>query len=48
MVDRCFISEDVGFDKPKKEFFDIVLNEVDCKDRSNVLLVGDNLITDMT
>ena len=48
MVDRCFISEDVGFDKPKKEFFDIVLNEVDCKDRRNVLLVGDNLITDMT
>ena len=47
MVDGVFISEDIGYDKPRKEFFDAVLHAIGDPQRERVLLVGDSLLTDM-
>lgn len=46
-MDGVFISQEVGFDKPEKEFFDGVFSVLGSVDRSRVLIVGDSLTTDM-
>jgi 2-haloacid dehalogenase len=45
--DGVFISEDVGFDKPKKEYFDHVFANISEKDKSKVLVIGDSLNSDI-
>lgn len=47
LIDRAFISETVGFDKPNKEFYDYILNQIGVTDRKTVMMVGDSLTTDM-
>ena len=51
LFDFVFISEDVGAEKPAKEFFDKVLVEVEAKigkfQLDEVLLVGDSLTSDI-
>lgn len=51
LFDLVFISEDVGAEKPAKEFFDKVLAEVEAKigpfGLDEVLLVGDSLTSDI-
>ena len=42
-----FVSETVGHQKPKKEYFDYVLSHIEEKDISKVLLVGDSLTSDI-
>lgn len=42
-----FISDELGVQKPQKEFFDIVLENINEKDKSRVLVVGDSLTSDM-
>ncbi len=42
-----FVSETVGYQKPRKEYFDYVLNSVTEKDRDKILLVGDSLSSDI-
>lgn len=42
-----FVSETVGYQKPRKEYFDYVLNAVNEKDKSRILLVGDSLTSDI-
>lgn len=42
-----FISEELGFQKPQREFFDVVCHEMGISDRSRVVMVGDNLRTDI-
>lgn len=42
-----FVSEAIGHQKPKKEYFDYVLSHIREKDISRVLLVGDSLTSDI-
>lgn len=42
-----FVSETIGHQKPKKEYFDYVLSHIKEKDISKVLLVGDSLTSDI-
>lgn len=44
---EVFVSETVGYQKPRKEYFDYVLNTVKEKDTSRILLVGDSLSSDI-
>lgn len=49
---NCFISdivssEEVGFSKPRKEFFNYLINKMENKDKSKMLLIGDSLTTDV-
>ena len=42
-----FVSETIGHQKPKKEYFDFVLSHIKEKDIGRVLLVGDSLTSDI-
>ena len=42
-----FISDDIGLSKPDREYFDYVLDRVDEKDISKILIVGDSLTSDI-
>ncbi len=45
--DGVFISEEIGFDKPKKEYFDFVYSRIPEKDKSKTLVIGDSLNSDI-
>ena len=45
--DGIFISERVGFNKPKKEFFDFCLEAIGNPERSECMIVGDSLTSDI-
>ncbi len=47
VFDAIFISENVGFEKPNKEFFDYVLTSLGVTDKSEVLIIGDSLTSDI-
>ena len=47
VFDACFISENVGFEKPNREYFDYVFEKLGIKDKTEVLLIGDSLTSDM-
>ena len=42
-----FVSETVGHQKPKKEYFDYVLSHIKERDIGRVLLIGDSLTSDI-
>lgn len=42
-----FISEDIGYNKPSREYFDYVLEHIEEKDKSKILVVGDSLSSDI-
>lgn len=44
---ESFVSEAVGYQKPRKEYFDYVLNVIPEKDKDKILLVGDSLTSDI-
>lgn len=46
-IKEAFISEDLGFNKPQKEYFDYVLEHIEEKDRTKILVVGDSLSSDI-
>jgi len=46
-VKKTYISDEIGFQKPRREFFDAVLADLGASDRSRVLLLGDSLTSDM-
>ena len=46
-VTECFVSEIIGYKKPRKEFFDYVLSHLAQVDKSNMLIVGDSLGADI-
>ena len=46
-VDGIFISDDIGFEKPNKEFFDYVLSHIEYNDKSEIMIVGDSLTSDI-
>ena len=47
IFDAIFISENVGVEKPNKEYFDYVFEKLGITDKSEVLLIGDSLTSDM-
>lgn len=47
LMEDIFISETLGFVKPKKEFFDACFAKIPDFDREKVLLIGDSLSSDI-
>lgn len=45
--DRVFVSEDAGHQKPEKEYFDFVIQNIPEKDKSKILIVGDSQSSDI-
>jgi len=45
--DGIFISEVMGFEKPRKEYFDRCLAQIEEKSRDRILIVGDSLSSDI-
>ena len=44
---KIFVSETIGYQKPKKEYFDYVLSHIKEQDIGRVLLIGDSLTSDI-
>ncbi len=44
---EIFVSETIGHQKPKKEYFNYVLSHIEEKDISKVILIGDSLTSDI-
>lgn len=45
--EKMFISEEIGFQKPKQEFFDCVLSDIQESENEEILIVGDSLTSDI-
>ena len=46
-VSEIFVSETIGYQKPRKEFFDCVFERIEEKDKEKILLIGDSLTSDI-
>ena len=46
-IKDVFISVEIGFNKPQKEYFDYVLEHIEEKDKTKILVVGDSLSSDI-
>ncbi len=46
-MDKVFISDEIGYDKPGKEFFDVVFRELVDVKKEKTLLIGDSLTSDI-
>ena len=47
IMDGIFLSEDLGYEKPRIEFFDIVMKAIGEPEKERVLIVGDSLTSDI-
>lgn len=47
IMDGVFISEEIGYPKPREEFFAHCLERIPEKDKSRILIVGDSLTSDI-
>lgn len=47
VFDGAFISEDLGYDKPSLEYFDLVFERIGSKNKEEYILIGDSLTSDM-
>ena len=47
VFDGVFISEDLGYDKPSKEFFDMVFYQIGSDNRDDYIIIGDSLTSDI-
>ena len=47
IFDGVFISEDLGYDKPSLEYFDLVFENIGSKNKDEYILIGDSLTSDM-
>lgn len=45
--DKVFVSEDTGHQKPEREYFDYVFENIPETDRSRLLVVGDSMSSDI-
>lgn len=45
--DGCFISEDIGYEKPSVKFFERVIKEIPEYDPRKTIIIGDSLTSDM-
>lgn len=46
-IKKLYISDELNAQKPRKEFFDIVLADIEEQDKRKILVVGDSLTSDM-
>lgn len=46
-INKLYISDEIGMNKPSKDFFEYVLKDIEEKDISKILVVGDSLTSDM-
>ncbi len=46
-IDGVFISEQIGFAKPDKAYFDFIFESLKIEDKSRVIMLGDSLTSDM-
>lgn len=46
-IGEVFVSETIGYQKPRKEYFDAVLQKIREKDKSKILVIGDSLTSDI-
>ncbi len=46
-IDGLFISEEIGYQKPTREYFDYIFRALQVEDRSRVIMLGDSLTSDM-
>jgi 2-haloacid dehalogenase len=47
VFDEIFISENVGFEKPNKEYFDYVFEKLGIINRDEAIIIGDSLTSDI-
>ena len=47
VTDGIFISEVMGLRKPSADYFDYIFGKLDIKDKSEVIIIGDSLTSDM-
>lgn len=47
LLDKVFISEDVGYEKPDRRYFDAVFAAIGDYAREEIMIVGDSLTSDM-
>lgn len=52
VLEKCFISEEVGYEKPSEKFFEVVFEEIGAEvsgivNREEVLIIGDSLTSDI-
>ncbi len=45
--DKIFVSEDVGFQKPEREYFETCISKIPEKDKTKILVVGDSQSSDI-
>lgn len=45
--DRVFVSEDSGYQKPEREYFDYVVSQIYETDRAKMLIIGDSQSSDI-
>lgn len=45
--DGVFVSEEAGFQKPEKEYFDYVIRRIPEKNKANILIIGDSQSSDI-
>lgn len=46
-IKEIYISESIGFSKPRKEFFDFCIKDIGEYDKSKYIILGDSLTSDM-
>ncbi len=46
-IKKCFISEDIGYEKPAPEYFGAVAAEIEGFDSARALVIGDSLTSDI-
>lgn len=44
---KIFLSEEIGYNKPDTRYFEVVLNNIENKDKSKILIVGDSILSDI-
>lgn len=44
---KIFLSEEIGYSKPDKNFFDVVLQNIENKEKSKILIIGDSISADI-
>lgn len=44
---NVFISDEIGYAKPRKEFFDYVINHIKPIRKEEILIIGDSLTSDI-
>ena len=45
--DNIFVSEEIGYQKPKKEFFDYIENHIEGFNKEEAIVIGDSLTSDI-